>query len=269
LIPLNLISDQPLKRIETPKNDQPVTLPSYERNDCPKGLIGTKAYESGAGNNMKKRALLASSCIAALLLWPDIVNASDTTTYVYDVLGRLIGTSVSGGPNNGIGTAFCLDAAGNRTTYSSGPGTMACGNGGTPNPTPTPTPTPTPVLPANAIWATTLVSGTYAQYDYDNNFELDFTGYSGGELGSISASSFDGYQVYTIDKDQYGDVYFSLIGPSGPPPNDGWTSISIPGIGTFNRISGAYLASGHISTWEWQIASGTTSPITSGTVVVY
>ena len=59
----------------------------------------------------------------------------ETTTYSYDGLGRLKGSTISGGTNSGRTTGTCFDAAGNRTRYdvaTSAPG--AC-------PTPTPTPT--------------------------------------------------------------------------------------------------------------------------------
>jgi len=43
--------------------------------------------------------------------------ASETTTYTYDALGRLVTTSVSGGPTNGLSTTTQFDPAGNRTNY--------------------------------------------------------------------------------------------------------------------------------------------------------
>ncbi len=40
--------------------------------------------------------------------------AQGTTTYEYDALGRLVGTTTSGGANDGLGTVYEYDAAGNR-----------------------------------------------------------------------------------------------------------------------------------------------------------
>lgn len=66
--------------------------------------------------------------------------AQETTTFSYDVLGRLTGSSISGGPNAGRVTSGCFDPAGNRTRYDVATATPApC-----PTPTPTPVPTPTP-----------------------------------------------------------------------------------------------------------------------------
>lgn len=72
----------------------------------------------------------ASIAILSYSAW-----AQETTTYSYDGLGRLKGSSIAGGTNTGRTTGTCFDAAGNRTRYdvaTSAP--AAC-------PTPTPTPT--------------------------------------------------------------------------------------------------------------------------------
>ena len=81
-------------------------------------------------------AWLAGSAATATIL-SCAALAQETTTYSYDGLGRLQGSSISGGSNSGRKTGTCFDAAGNRTRYdvaTSAP--AAC-------PTPTPTPTPT------------------------------------------------------------------------------------------------------------------------------
>ncbi|MEO9599790.1 hypothetical protein [Parasphingorhabdus sp.] len=41
-------------------------------------------------------------------------SAQGTTTYEYDALGRLIGTTTSGGANDGLDKVYEYDAAGNR-----------------------------------------------------------------------------------------------------------------------------------------------------------
>jgi hypothetical protein len=64
--------------------------------------------------------------------------AQETTNYSYDGLGRLKGSAITGGTNNGRATGTCFDAAGNRMRYdvaTSSP--AAC-------PTSTPTPTSSP-----------------------------------------------------------------------------------------------------------------------------
>lgn len=58
------------------------------------------------------RVLLAAPFVAAPL------SASDTTTYSYDALGRLITTAVTGGPSGGTQTSTVFDPAGNRSTYT-------------------------------------------------------------------------------------------------------------------------------------------------------
>lgn len=66
-------------------------------------------------------------------------QASETTVYTYDALGRLVAVSTSGGPNNGLNKGACYDRAGNRSTYS-------VGTAGAPPP-PCPPPPPPPPSP--------------------------------------------------------------------------------------------------------------------------
>lgn len=71
----------------------------------------------------------------SVVLIAGAAGASETKTYTYDVLGRLISSSMAGGPNDMRQTGACFDRAGNRLRYdvaTSAP--AAC-------PTPTPTPT--------------------------------------------------------------------------------------------------------------------------------
>jgi hypothetical protein len=88
--------------------------------------------------------LLASSTLA--LASP--TRAGETTTYSYDALGRLTGTSSAGTVNNGVATAVGYDPAGNRSSYSvSGTGTATPPpppSGPEPPPPPGPTPPPGP-----------------------------------------------------------------------------------------------------------------------------
>ncbi len=67
---------------------------------------------------MSRRFLISVSVIA--LMMPLDVSATETTTHVYDELGRLIASSNSGGPRNGRETVISFDPAGNRTSYASG-----------------------------------------------------------------------------------------------------------------------------------------------------
>ena len=60
--------------------------------------------------------LVFAALTAMLIAAPTI--AQETTTYTYDALGRLITTSISGGPNNGTQTGTTFDPASNRTNYT-------------------------------------------------------------------------------------------------------------------------------------------------------
>ena len=59
---------------------------------------------------------------------------NETVNYSYDALGRLSGSTTTGGPNNTRTTGTCFDRAGNRMRYDVG----------TSAPSTCPTPTPTP-----------------------------------------------------------------------------------------------------------------------------
>lgn len=60
---------------------------------------------------------------AAMATYACVVSASiasETTTYTYDELGRLISSSNSGGPRNGKSALTSYDSAGNRATHAVG-----------------------------------------------------------------------------------------------------------------------------------------------------
>jgi hypothetical protein len=60
---------------------------------------------------------MAGTAIAALAEGSGSALAQETASYSYDALGRLVSSNTSGGPNNGVATGMCFDAAGNRTQY--------------------------------------------------------------------------------------------------------------------------------------------------------
>jgi hypothetical protein len=102
----------------------------------------TAAVDS-KGTNMRKLGLaVALGAVAAVLAAVSPTAraglGNETVDYSYDALGRLTGSTITSGPNNGRKTGTCFDRAGNRMRYdvaTSTPG--AC-------PTPSPTPTPAP-----------------------------------------------------------------------------------------------------------------------------
>ncbi len=86
---------------------------------------------------------LAGLTLLLVLAAPAPLLASETVTYTYDELGRMIRTSQTGSVNNGVVTDLDYDPAGNRTGYdvtgSNGSGTddgvtgtPGSGGGGTP-----------------------------------------------------------------------------------------------------------------------------------------
>ncbi|THD38314.1 MAG: hypothetical protein E7773_00745 [Sphingomonas sp.] len=85
---------------------------------------------------MSRKKVWFLSSAATVWVIGGAAAAQETTTYTYDALGRLTGSSISGGPNTSRVTGTCFDAAGNRTRYDVATST--------PTPCPSPTPTPSP-----------------------------------------------------------------------------------------------------------------------------
>lgn len=102
--------------------------------------------------------LLRSSALALVLVTG--TAASDTRTYTYDALGRLVTTTNAGGPNDGRTNGLCYDPAGNRATFFSGTGAA---------PTCTSTPTPTP---SQACYAAPALKFRYSQGPEHNSAEV-------------------------------------------------------------------------------------------------
>lgn len=71
-------------------------------------------------------------------------RASETITYTYDSLGRLIVAKSTGSVNNNETASYCYDDAGNRTyaKANAAGATVNCATIPTPAPSPTPTPGP-------------------------------------------------------------------------------------------------------------------------------
>jgi hypothetical protein len=96
------------------------------------------------GKTVVARLFLAtSSCALATA-----AVASETVTYAYDALGRLVATRSSGTANNGLATSIAYDSAGNRTTYS-----VSGAGGAAPPPSAPPPPPPPPPPPGGGLTA--------------------------------------------------------------------------------------------------------------------
>ena len=64
------------------------------------------------------RVLLKSILWAACAFPATQASASETITYAYDSLGRLVATIRNGGPNAGVSTGTSYDPGGNRSSYT-------------------------------------------------------------------------------------------------------------------------------------------------------
>jgi hypothetical protein len=68
---------------------------------------------------MENTKILAAAALTLIVAaTPAVAAASETATYNYDALGRLIGVGTVGGPNDGMSVGTGYDPAGNRASYS-------------------------------------------------------------------------------------------------------------------------------------------------------
>lgn len=293
-------------------------------------------------------AFLRAGLILTLVVAMLPASASETKTYTYDALGRLVTVSSSGTVNNGHTDAIAYDPAGNRTSFNSGTGsvsvTISIGNpsanegsvlafpvtlsaapltnvtvnyasadgtaiAGTDytavsgtlsipagqtsgtidvstiddnatgesneqmtvalsspssNATiATGTGTGTIVEDGDTGWASTLTAGSY-QICSRGECYTEY-GYGLG-FGSMSNTSFGSYTIYDLYSKSFPSpvVVFTMAGSSTAPSNSGWTSITVPGVGTLTRSSASYSTSSNTATWQWS----NSSTVTSGTVTI-
>ncbi|MBO9602852.1 MAG: hypothetical protein J7496_10140, partial [Novosphingobium sp.] len=112
-------------------------------------------------------------------------------------------------------------------------------------------------------WSATLTAG-----EYECALRCTDDGYIAGTTGSMTNTSYGSYQitgVYVETVSHSVEIILSMSG-SAVPPNSGWTSIIIPGVGTFTRTSANYSSVGTTARWDWVGAIG--DDVTNGTVTI-
>lgn len=82
---------------------------------------------------MIRQVVLTSFAAALAVGLAPRVSATETVTYTYDALGRLVVVKSTGTVNNNNTHSYCYDKAGNRITYNSSQTGMpsACATVGT------------------------------------------------------------------------------------------------------------------------------------------
>lgn len=135
---------------------------------------------------MKNKAniYLLSAAVGVLLAGGN-AEASDTTTYTYDALGRLVAVSTSGGVNKGLSVATCYDRAGNRANYT------VSGASGTP-----------PAAPPPCSPSSQPPSGNQPPLAVD-------------DTGGMNRCTPDYFAVLSNDYDPDGNVPLALVSVSG------------------------------------------------------
>jgi hypothetical protein len=199
-----------------------------------------------------------------LIAAPSIAQQTETVTYTYDALGRLIVSSISGGPNNGTQTGTTFDPASNRTNY-----------------TVTGTPTPPSFAIGNAAAVTeggqltftvTKTGGTAASYSV-NYATADGTATSGsdytaasGTLTFAAGETTKTIQVSTIDDSIIESAETVLVNLSSP--TNGATITTVQGSGTINDNDASFAISNAAAVTEGGTLSYTVTK-TGGTSSSY
>jgi YD repeat-containing protein len=98
---------------------------------------------------------------ASVIALAGAAEASETTSYSYDALGRLVATSSTGTVNNGVATGIAYDPAGNRSSYS------VSGAGRAPLPVPRSNNPPTAIADTGTQGKCTTQSYAVLQNDSD------------------------------------------------------------------------------------------------------
>lgn len=111
-----------------------------------------------------------------------------------------------------------------------------------------------------ATWSSTLTSGYFTDDCAWGCYLLH--GYIPNWFGSMSNTTFGSYTIGGL-YDSGGQIYLTMSG-STLPLNSGWTSITIPGVGTLTRASATYSGSGTSASWYWN----NSSIVASGTVTI-
>ncbi|HMJ92525.1 MAG TPA: Ig-like domain-containing protein [Allosphingosinicella sp.] len=153
------------------------------------------------------------------------MHASETTSYKYDALGRLVEQSSTGTINNGQKTQLCYDPAGNRSTYTvagvgaPAPPPPACPAPPPPGPPPPGSPPPPPPPGSNQPPTTVADSATVAK--------------CGTVTRNVTANDTDPEGNYPL-------VLLSVTSTKGTAVVDGTTSVTFTNNGQTGLASLTY-----------------------------
>lgn len=116
------------------------------------------------------------------------------------------------------------------------------------------------IIDNDGLWSSSLTAGVW------NFCYLSCTniyGYLQGLAGSLSNSTFGAYQVTGVYSVNNASIVVSFSG-SAIPPNSGWSSITVPGVGALSRTAATYSPGSNSASWTWISAAN----ITSGNVSI-
>ena len=123
------------------------------------------------------------------------------------------------------------------------------------------------IVNIDMAWSSVLTAGsstTCVDLGMYGSFCIPFVGYDSTGVGAMSNVAYAGNTITSIGT-VYGTYLTVSITGATVPANAGWTSITLPGAGTFQRTAAAYAISGNVASWSWTLTSGA---LTSGTVTI-
>lgn len=129
-------------------------------------------------------------------------RATETTTYTYDALGRVVGVQSVGTVNNNRSATYCFDAAGNRFSVKADLSGVLAPCPAPPVPTPTPSPSPTPApsptpTPAPAPTISISDGGNTEGYSVTLNITLSAASASSVSVAYAAATGTAGLSDFT------------------------------------------------------------------------
>ena len=119
---------------------------------------------------------------------------------------------------------------------------------------------------SSSLWSPTLTAGYFTTNFPSYVYTSGYSSYLFAGFGSLSDTTVDFYSgafclsIYTTWVG--GGNYYLYFEVGGSQSNSGWTSITIPGFGTYNRASGTFYTNdeeGGVG-WYWSVGTNVFSP---------
>ena len=117
------------------------------------------------------------------------------------------------------------------------------------------------IINTDTGWSSVLTAGSYQICVFTCGSTM--YGYIPSvSTGSMTNTVFNGYTISTL-RSLTTQTSLNMTGTVAPP-NSGWVSITVPGVGTLQRVAATYSISSNVANWSWT----TSTQVISGTVTI-